>query len=65
MTATDAYATVEELSEAVFSVLSVPRLYGEEQLQLRESVETVVLRVGDWFEMATSLEVKIVDSVDW
>jgi hypothetical protein len=31
--------------EAVFSVLSVPRLYTEDELWLRESLETVVRRV--------------------
>jgi hypothetical protein len=30
----------------VFSVRSVPRLYKEEQLRLRESLETAVRRVG-------------------
>jgi hypothetical protein len=42
MAATDKHATIEELLEAVFAVRSVPRLYKEEQLQLRDSLETAV-----------------------
>jgi hypothetical protein len=38
MAATDAHPTLEELLEAVFPVLSVPRLYNE-QLRLRDSRE--------------------------
>jgi hypothetical protein len=41
--------------EAVFSVRSVPRLYNEGHLALRESSETAVRRVGDWWEMAVSM----------
>jgi hypothetical protein len=48
-------ATTEELLEAMFSVPSVPRLYNEEQLPLRGSLETVVRGVGGWCEMAASL----------
>jgi hypothetical protein len=55
MAATDTHAIIEELLEVVFSVRSVPRLYKEKQLQLRESLETVVKRVGGWCEMAASL----------
>jgi hypothetical protein len=40
--------------EAMFSLWSMPRLYNEEQLPLRESPETVVGRVGGWCEMAAS-----------
>jgi hypothetical protein len=36
---------------------SVPKLYKEEQLRLRESLETVVRRGGGWCEMAASLGV--------
>jgi hypothetical protein len=46
MAATDAHATMEELLEAVFSVQSVPRLYNEEQLRLRVSLEAAARRVG-------------------
>jgi hypothetical protein len=38
--------TIDELLGDVFSVESVPRLYKEEQLRLRESLETAVSRVG-------------------
>jgi hypothetical protein len=55
MAATDTYATIEELLEAVFCVRSVPRLYNEDQLRLRESSETAVRRIGGWCEMAASL----------
>jgi hypothetical protein len=55
MAATDTHATTELLEE-VFSVWSVPRIYNEEQLQLQESLETAVRRVGGWCEMAASLE---------
>jgi hypothetical protein len=36
MAATDTHTTTEELSEAVFSVQSVPSLYTEGQLPLEE-----------------------------
>jgi hypothetical protein len=39
--------------EAVFSVLSVPRLYNEEQLSLPESPETTVRRAEGWCEDAS------------
>jgi hypothetical protein len=35
-------------------VRSVPKLYNEEQLHLRECLETAVRRVGGWCEIATS-----------
>jgi hypothetical protein len=57
MAATDTYATIKELLEAVFSVWSVPRLYNEGQLSLRESQETAFRRVGGWCEMAAGLGV--------
>jgi hypothetical protein len=38
--------------EVVFSLRSVPRLYNEDQLQLRESFETAAIKVGGWCEMA-------------
>jgi hypothetical protein len=38
-------ATIELVGE-VFSVRSVPRLYKEKQLQLRESLEMAVRKVG-------------------
>jgi hypothetical protein len=55
MAATDTHATIEELLEAVFSVLSVPRLYNEGQLPLRNSPEMAVRRVRGWCEMVTNL----------
>jgi hypothetical protein len=48
-------ATRKELPEAVFSMRSVPRLYNEEQLRLRERLETAVRLVGGWCEMDASL----------
>jgi hypothetical protein len=57
MDAIDAKATTEELLKAVFSMRSVPRLYNEELLRLRESLETAARRVGGWCEMAASLGV--------
>jgi hypothetical protein len=57
MAAKDKHATIEELSEVVFYVRSVPRLYNEEQLRLRMSSETVVRRAGGWSEMAARLGV--------
>jgi hypothetical protein len=39
----------------VFSMRSVPKLYNEQQLRLRESPETEVRKVGGWCEMASSL----------
>jgi hypothetical protein len=48
-------ATIEELFKEVFSVRSVPRLYNEDHLPLRESPETAFRRVGGWCEMAASL----------
>jgi hypothetical protein len=53
MAVTDMHATVEELLEAVFSVLSVPKPYNE-QLRLQESLEKAVRRVGGWCEMVVS-----------
>jgi hypothetical protein len=46
MAATDTHITLEELLEVMFSVRFVPRLYNEEQLQLRECLETGVRIVG-------------------
>jgi hypothetical protein len=43
MVATDSHATMGEPLEAVFTVRSVPRLYNEEQLLLRESQQTEVI----------------------
>jgi hypothetical protein len=40
-----------------FSMQSVPGLYNEKQLRLRESLETAVSRRGGWCEMAASLGV--------
>jgi hypothetical protein len=40
--ATVAYITIGALLEAVFSVKSMPRLYNQEQLPLRESLELAV-----------------------
>jgi hypothetical protein len=41
--------------EAVFSVRSVPTLYNEDNLPLRDSPETAVKRIGIWCEMAASM----------
>jgi hypothetical protein len=57
MSSKDKDATIEELLEAMFSVRSVPRLYNEEQLQLRMNLETVVRRVEGWSEMAVRVGV--------
>jgi hypothetical protein len=35
-------------------VLSVARLYNKDQMSLRVSPETAVMRIGDWCEMADS-----------
>jgi hypothetical protein len=40
----------------VFSVRSVPMLYNEEKLPLRDSLETAVRRVGGSCELAASLQ---------
>jgi hypothetical protein len=42
--AMDTHATIEELLGAVFSVWSVPALYNEDQLPLRECLGTAVRR---------------------
>jgi hypothetical protein len=55
MVATDTHATLEEMLEAAFSVMSVPSLYNDDQLRLRNSLETAVRRVGGWCEMVASL----------
>jgi hypothetical protein len=52
MTAIHAHATMEELLEAVFSVLSVHMLYNEGQLRLRETLEMAVRIIGGWYETA-------------
>jgi hypothetical protein len=57
MAATDAHEATVELLEMVFSMLSVPVLYNEDQLRLRESIELAVRRVGGWCEMVASLGV--------
>jgi hypothetical protein len=49
------HPTIEELLEALLSVRSVPSLYNEDQLSLRENLETVVRRVCGWCEVAASL----------
>jgi hypothetical protein len=46
---------MEELLGEVFYVWSVTRLYNEDQLPLRESLETAARRVGGWCEMAFTL----------
>jgi hypothetical protein len=43
------------IMEEALSVPSVPRLYNEDQMPLRESPKTAVSRVGGWCEMAASL----------
>jgi hypothetical protein len=55
--ATDTHETIEELLETVFSVRFVPRLYNEEQLALRDTLETAVRRAGGRCEMAATLGV--------
>jgi hypothetical protein len=57
MATTDMHTTMEELLETVFSVWSLLRLYNEKQLQLRESLEMAVRKVGAWYEIAASLGV--------
>jgi hypothetical protein len=49
--------TIEELFREVFSTQSVQRLYNEEQLRLRKSLETAMRRIGGWCEVAASLGV--------
>jgi hypothetical protein len=51
MAATDTHVT-RELLGALFYMGSVPRLYNEEQLQLRESLEKAVRRV--WVSCGTA-----------
>jgi hypothetical protein len=51
----DVPPTIEELLEAVLSVLSVPRLYNEGQLPLEEILETAVRRMRSWCEIAASM----------
>jgi hypothetical protein len=41
---------------------SLPRLYNEDHLPLRDSPETAVRRVGDWCEMAASLRGRELES---
>jgi hypothetical protein len=41
-TVTFTYTTIEELLEVMFSVWSMPRLYNEAQLPLRDSLELMV-----------------------
>jgi hypothetical protein len=41
--------------EAMFSVLSVPRIRNEDQLPIHESFETAVRRAGGWCEMVVDL----------
>jgi hypothetical protein len=65
MAATHTQATISELSETVFSVRPVPRLYNEGQLPLEESLETAVRREGGYCEMAASLGVSGVECVAW
>jgi hypothetical protein len=48
-------AATEKLLEEVFSVRSVPSLYNEQQLRLREILETTMRRVRGWCEAATRL----------
>jgi hypothetical protein len=48
---------IVELLGEVFYIRSVPRLYSEEQLLLRESLEMAVRRVGGWCEMAAKVGV--------
>jgi hypothetical protein len=49
-------ATTEHaIMEEMFPVRFVLRLYNEDQLPLRVSLETAVRRVGCWCEMAASL----------
>jgi hypothetical protein len=48
--------TIKELLEAVFSVPSVPRLYNEDRLPLRDkSLKTEDRRTGGRYEMGATL----------
>jgi hypothetical protein len=49
-------AAIEGLLEVLFSVWSMPRVYNEDQLPLREHSVMVVRRVGGWCVMAASLQ---------
>jgi hypothetical protein len=42
--------------EEAFSVRSVPELYNEDQLPLRDRLETGVTRLGGWCEVAGMVE---------
>jgi hypothetical protein len=48
MAATYTHEIIKELLETVFSVLSAPRPYDEEQLSLQENAETAVIWVVIW-----------------
>jgi hypothetical protein len=50
------HPTIEELLAALFSVRTVPSLYNEDHLSLREGLETVVKRVCGWCQVAASLQ---------
>jgi hypothetical protein len=52
----DTQVTIEELSKNAFSARSVPSLYNEDQLPLRENPEMVVRGVEGWCEMAARLQ---------
>jgi hypothetical protein len=49
---TDMHTIMEEM----FCVWSMLKLYNDDQLPLQQSPEMAVRRVGDWCEMAASLQ---------
>jgi hypothetical protein len=49
---------MEELLEEVFSIGSVPMLYNEDKLPLRDSLDTAVRSVGGWCEVVASLRTR-------
>jgi hypothetical protein len=54
-----AVTDTQEIIEETFSVESVPRIYNENQLSLRDSLETAVTRVGGWCNVSASIAVTI------
>jgi hypothetical protein len=52
---TDTHAIMEEM----FSVVSAPGIYNEDQLPIRDSPETAVTIVGGWCNVSASITVTI------
>jgi hypothetical protein len=50
------YFREHTIMEATFSVRSVPGLFNEDQLLLHDTLETIVKRVGVWYETAGTVE---------